>query len=400
MPLVKQFAHRPGSERPPREEEYRSDDCLWLFNAIPAYVKETGDLGFYAKLLPYADRGEATVLGHLKRAIEFSLERSGAHGLPCGLSADWNDCIRLGERGESVFVAFQLRYALRVYLEICQLLANEAEQPWARAHLDELDDKLRSEAWDGAWYLRAYRGDGFKFGSRESEEGKIFLNPQSWAVFSGHADQERAALAMQAVRERLASEHGLTICDPPYVNTDYNVMRAALFNPGMKENGAIFTHTQGWAVIAETMLGHGDLAWQYFRATLPGAWNTRAEVREIEPYVYCQFTHSKSSPRYGASRVPWLSGSAAWSFHAATHYILGLRPEYDGLRIDPCIPSAWKSFSVTRNFRGRKVSIEVRNPNGVEKGVRTLVLNGEPLEGNLIPAGKLRDENQVLVEMG
>ena len=148
------------------------------------------------------------------------------------------------------------------------------------------------------------------------------------------------------------------------------------------------------------MLGHGDLAWQYFRATLPGAWNTRAEVREIEPYVYCQFTHSKSSPRFGASRVPWLSGSAAWSFHAATHYILGLRPEYGGLRIDPCIPSAWKSFKVTRNFRGKKVSIEVRNPNGVEKGVRKLVLNGEQLEGNLIPAGRLRDENHVLVEMG
>ena len=400
MPVVKQFAHRPGSERPPREEEYRSDDCLWLFNAIPAYVKETGDLGFYAKVLPYADRGEATVLGHMKRAIEFNLERSGAHGLPCGLSADWNDCIRLGERGESVFVAFQLRYALAVYLEICQLLADDAGQSWARAHLDKLDAKLRSEAWDGEWYLRAYRADGFKFGSRESEEGKIFLNPQSWAVLSGHADQERAALAMQAVRERLASEHGLTICDPPYVSTDYNVMRAALFNPGMKENGAIFTHTQGWAVIAETMLGHGDLAWQYFRATMPGAWNTRAEVREIEPYVYCQFTHSKSSPRFGASRVPWLSGSAAWSFHAATHYILGLRPEYGGLRIDPCIPSAWKSFSVTRNFRGKKISIEVRNPGGVEKGVRKLVLNGEQLEGNLIPAGKLGDENQVLVEMG
>jgi len=400
MPVVKQFAHRPGHERPPREEEYRSDDCLWLFNAIPAYVKETGDLGFYAKVLPYADRGEATVLGHLKRAIEFNLERSGAHGLPCGLSADWNDCIRLGERGESVFVAFQLRYALAVYLEICELLADEAGQSWARGHLDELDAELGSEAWDGAWYLRAYRADGFKFGSRESEEGKIFLNPQSWAVLSGHAGRERAAAAMQSVRERLASEHGLTICDPPYVNTDYNVMRAALFNPGMKENGAIFTHTQGWAVIAETMLGHGDLAWQYFRATMPGAWNTRAEVREIEPYVYCQFTHSRSSPRYGASRVPWLSGSAAWSFHAATHYILGLRPEYDGLRIDPCIPSAWKSFKVTRNFRGKKVSIEVRNPGGVEKGVRKMVLNGEPLEGNLIPTGKLGGENQVLVEMG
>jgi cellobiose phosphorylase len=400
MPVVKQFAHRPGSEKAPREEEYRSDDCLWLFNAIPAYVKETGDLSFYRKVLPYADKGEDSVLGHMKRAIEFNLKRSGAHGLPCGLSADWNDCIRLGEKGESVFVAFQLRTALAVYLEVCQLLALKEEESWARRNLDLLDQHLRDHAWDGEWYLRAYRADGFKFGSRESAEGKIFLSPQSWAVLSGHADDNRAARAMKAVRERLATEYGLMICDPPYVETDYNVMRAALFNPGMKENGSIFTHIQGWAVIAETMLGHGDLAWKYFRATLPSAWNTRAEVREIEPYVYCQFTHSKSSPRFGASRVPWLSGSAAWSFFTATQYILGLQPDYGGLRIDPCIPAAWKGFTVTRVFRGKKVRVEVQNQAGVQKGVKRLVLNGEKLEGNFIPAGKLAGENRVVVEMG
>ena len=400
MPVVKQFAHRPGSERPPREEEYRSDDCLWLFNAIPAYVNETGDLSFYSKVLPFADRGEDTVLGHMRRAIEFSLDRSGAHGLPCGLSADWNDCIRLGERGESVFVAFQLRYALAVYLEVCRLLENGDEEAWAQTHLDELDRNLRHHAWDGEWYLRAYRADGFRFGSSSSNEGQIFLSPQSWAVLSGHADAVRAASAMQSVGSRLATEYGLMICDPPYVETDYNVMRAALFNPGMKENGSIFTHTQGWAVIAEAMLGHGDLAWQYYRATLAGAWNSRAELREIEPYVYCQFTHSKYSPRFGASRVPWLSGSAAWSYFAATQYILGLRPEYGGLRIDPCIPSAWKAFTVTRVFRGRKVSVEVRNPDGAQKGVRKLLLNGEPLEGNFIPTGKLATENLVVAEMG
>jgi cellobiose phosphorylase len=432
MPVVKQFAHRPGSEHPPREQEYRSDDCLWLFNAIPTYVKETGDLSFYNKVLPYADHGEDTVLGHMKRAILFSLERSGAHGLPCGLFADWNDCIRLGDRGESVFVAFQLRYALAVYLEVCHLLAVNsgrgddiphhevteddpqvaaeshclspnrlrAEQAWAQQNLDLLDRQLRDHAWDGEWYLRAYRADGFKFGSRESREGSIFLNPQSWAVLSGHADAERAARAMQSVRHRLATEYGLMICDPPYVETDYHVMRAVLFNPGMKENGSIFTHTQGWAVIAETMLGHGDLAWQYFRATLPSAWNTRAEIREIEPYVYCQFTHSKYSPRFGASRVPWLSGSAAWSFFTATQYILGLQPDYAGLRIHPCIPSAWKGFTVTRVFRGKKIHLEVRNPAGVQKGVRTLTLNGEALEGNFVPAEKLAQENRVLVEMG
>jgi cellobiose phosphorylase len=400
MPVVRQFDHHPGNEQAPREEEYRSDDCLWLFNAIPAYVKETGDLGFFNKVLPYADKGEDTVLGHMKCAIQFNLERSGAHGLPCGLSADWNDCIRLGQQGESIFVAFQLRYALQVYLEICRLLTLKEEKQWAEDELAKLDRRLEVYAWDGEWYLRAYRADGFKFGSKESAEGKIFLNPQSWALLSGHADPERAAQAMQSVRVRLATEFGLMICDPPYVHTDFHVMRAALFNAGLKENGSIFTHTQGWAVIAETLLGHGDLAYEYFRNYLPAAYNSRAEVRQIEPYVYCQFTHSKYSPRFGASRVPWLSGSAAWSFYAATQYILGCQPEYNGLRIDPCIPSAWKEFKMTRAFRGKKITIVVNNPAGAQKGVKKLVLNGKQLESNLIPAGVLLDENHVDVEMG
>jgi cellobiose phosphorylase len=400
MPVVRQFDHHPGRESAPREEEYRSDDCLWLFNAIPAYVKETGDVSFFNKMLPYADRGEDTVLGHMKRAIQFNVERSGAHGLPCGLSADWNDCIRLGQQGESIFVAFQLRYALQVYLEICQLLAAKEEDKWAAEELARLDARLEEDAWDGEWYLRAFRADGFKFGSKESEEGKIFLNPQSWALISGHADSERAARTMQSARERLATEFGLMICDPPYIDTDFHVMRAALFNAGLKENASIFTHTQGWAVMAETLLGHGDLAYQYFRAYLPAAYNTCAEVREIEPYVYCQFTHSRYSPRFGASRVPWLSGSAAWSFFAATQYILGLQPQYDGIRIDPCIPSAWKEFKMTRIFRGRKLSVEVKNPSGAQKGVTKLVLNGKLMEGNLIPAEELLAENQVEVEMG
>ncbi|MGD0014281.1 MAG: glycosyl hydrolase family 65 protein [Bryobacteraceae bacterium] len=400
IPVVKQFSHRPGTEAPPREDEYRSDDCLWLFNAVPAYVKETGDCAFYAKVLPYADRGEDTVLGHLRRAIEFNLERSGAHGLPCGLSADWNDCIRLGEKGESIFVAFQLRYALAVYLEVCALLSEPEERAWAARHLARLDRSLAEEAWDGAWYRRGYDGDGARYGSAENPEGQIFLNPQSWATISGHAEPKRAAQAMQSVHERLATEFGLMLCAPPFVQTEMRVMRAVLFNPGMKENASVFTHTQGWAVMAETLLGHGDRAYQYFRACLPGAYNTRAEVREIEPYVYCQYTHSKYSPRCGASRVPWLSGSAAWSYFAVTQYILGIRPEYDGLRIDPCIPSAWKGFKVERVFRGKRLSIEVTNSAGVEKGVSRLVLNGKPLSGNFIPANQLAGVNQVSVELG
>ena len=400
IPVVKAFTHRPGFEALPLETEYRSDDCMWLFNTIPAYVKETGDLTFYDKVLPYGDKGEATVLGHMRRAIEFSLERSGAHGLPCGLHADWNDCIRLGHQGESVFVAFQLRYALAVYVEVSQLLKKADEEKWAREQLARLDANLEKHAWDGGWYLRAYAADGSKFGSDENPEGKIFLSPQSWSVLSGHAGGEKAIQAMQAAHDRLATEWGLMLCDPPFVKTDFHIMLAALFNPGMKENASIFSHIQGWAVIAETLLGHGDRAYQYYRAYLPGAYNTRAEVREIEPYVYCQFTHSKYSPRAGASRIPWLSGSATWSFFAAAQHILGLRPEYGGLTIDPCIPAEWKGFKATRTFRGKRVNVEVTNPSGVQKGVKKLVLNGEPLAGNFIPAEKLAAESQVLVEMG
>lgn len=400
MPVVKPFAHRPGAEMPPREEEYRSDDSLWLFVSVPEYVKETGDLGFFRKVLPYADHGEDSVLGHLKRAIAFSLARVGAHGLPCGLSADWNDCIRMGSKGETVFVAFQLRYALQVYAEICRRLSETAEAVWAEERLDAFDAVLTKWTWDGEWYVRAFGADASKFGSRECPEGQIFLNVQSWAILCGHAEPERARRAMEAVASRLATEYGLMICDPPFVKTDYTIMRAALFNPGMKENASIFTHTQFWAVMAETMLGHGNRAWTYYRATLPSAWNDRAEVREIEPYVYCQYTHSKYSPRFGASRVPWLSGSAAWSYYAATHYILGVRPEYDGVRFDPCIPAVWDGFTVCRRFRGADLHVEVRNPDHVQKGVRRFVVNGTCRNGNFLPASEITGETHIVVEMG
>jgi cellobiose phosphorylase len=401
MPVVKQFSHKPGRETPPREEEYRSDDCLWLFNTIPAYVKETGDISFYKKVLPYADKGEANVLGHLKRALEFNLARTGPHGLPSGLFADWNDCIRLGKGGESVFVAFQVRFGLAAFIEVCRLLGERSEEEWAKKELTALDGKLEKAAWDGKWYMRAYRADGMKFGSNESPEGKIFLSPQSWSVISGHASAERAKQSMQAAEEWLRTEYGLMICAPAYTTqTDFRVMKATLFNPGMKENASIFTHIQGWAVIAEALLGHGDRAYEYFRAYLPAAYNQRAEVRQIEPYVYCQFTHSKYSPRFGASRVPWLSGSATWSYFAITQYILGLQPDYEGLRIDPCIPSAWKDLKVTRMFRGKKLAIEIKNPAGAQKGVKKVTLNGEALEGNFISVGKMKAENRVIVEMG
>jgi len=400
MPVVKQFSHHPGHEKPPSENEYRSDDCLWLFNTVPAYVKETGHVDFYRKVFPYADKGKDTVLGHMRRAIEFSLDHSGRHGLPCGLAADWNDCLQLGQKGESVFVAFQLRYALDTYIEVNEYLGNKKEILWSKKNLEKLDESLAKHAWDGEWFLRGYREDGATFGSRKNDEGKIFLNPQTWAVISGHASKETAELIMQRTHQHLWTEYGLTICDPPYEKTDISVMKAALFNKGMKENGSIFCHTQGWAVIAEAMLGHGGKAFDIFRAYMPASYSERAEVREIEPYVYSQFINSPRSPRRGASRLPWLSGSAAWSYYAATQFILGIKPEVDGLRIDPCVPPSWKSFEVARVFRGKKLHIGVSNPDGVEKGIKEISVNGKKIERNLIPVDCMKDQNVVKVVMG
>jgi N,N'-diacetylchitobiose phosphorylase len=400
MPVVKPFAHTPGTEPAPAETAYRSDDCLWLFNTVPAYVKETGDIAFYDKILPYADRGGDSVLGHLRRAIQFTLDRTGAHGLPCGLLADWNDCLELGQDGETVFVAFQLRYALKEYIEICGMLARPGEISWARSHLEKLDGNIERHAWDGEWFLRAYRADGLKFGSKDNAEASIFLEPQPWAVYSGHTAGTGAARLMDAVGRRLSTEYGLMICDPPVERTDPKVIKARLFNKGMKENASIFCHTQGWAIIAETMLGRGNRAYAYYRAFMPSAYNRKAEIREIEPYVYCQFTNSKYSPRHGASRLPWLSGSASWAYYALTHHILGIRPEYQGLRIDPCIPAEWKVLKVTRKFRHKNLRITIRNESGVQRGVKKLLFNGRELAGNLVSAEDMRDDNEVLVIMG
>jgi cellobiose phosphorylase len=461
MPLVRPFAHEPGKMPPTPEHSYRSDDCLWLFNAVPAYVAEVGDLTFYDKVLPYSDQGSATVLGHLRRALEFNLERTGQHGLPSGLDADWNDCLRLGPKGESLFVTFQVRFGLVVYADIAQRLARhsadaahqgsadatrqgsggvplpnraiapvdrgrdapapfpppfdpttstsscadlrahyDGEAAWAAAQLQGLDRRIQAHAWDGEWFVRGYRENGVPLGSKSEPEGTIFINAQSWAVISGAATPDQAERAMASAHERLATEYGLMICAPPYAKTPYHIVRAVLMNGGMKENGGIFSQPQGWAVIAETLLGHGDRAYEYYRAFMPAAQNDKAEIRQIEPYVHCQSTHSPFSRRYGASRIPWLTGTAAWAYFSATQHILGLRPEMEGLRLDPCVPASWKEFTMTRLFRGKQIHIRVENPAGVQKGVVKTILNGEALKDNLLPAESLKEANDVVVTMG
>jgi cellobiose phosphorylase len=400
MPIVKPFDHHPGHEQGPAPAEYRSDDCLWFFNAIPALVNETGDLSFYNKVLPYADRGEDTVFGHLRRALEFNLERTGQHGLPCGLSADWNDCLRLGYHGESLFVAFQVRLGLTTYAAIAERLGRPEEAAWALDQRKRLDESIQACAWDGEWFIWAIGEDGTFYGTHKSAEGRIYLNTQLWAVISGAATPEQASRCMQSVYEHLATPYGLMLSAPPFVKTPIDVMRAVVFNPGVKENAGIFNHTQGWGVMAECLLGNGDRAYEYYRAFMPAAYNERAEVRQVEPYVQAQTTYSPYSPRAGTARTPWLTGAAAWAYYSAAQYILGLRPELEGLRIVPCIPRTWSGYKVTRRFRGHEIHIEVKNPERTCCGVKRMTLNGQPLNGNLIPADKLGEHNHVEVTLG
>jgi len=400
MPVVKPFDHHPGSEKAPTPEEYRSDDCLWFFNAVPAYVHETGDFDFYNKVLPYADSGADTVFGHLRRALEFNLERTGRNGLPCGLLADWNDCLKLGFHGESLFVAFQVVLGLGVLAEIAEALGRPDDKAWAETQRAGLLERIQACAWDGDRFIWAIGEDGTAYGTKDFNEGQIYLNTQVWSVISGAATPQQAQTCMQTVHEQLATPYGLMLCAPPFVQTSIEVMRAVVFNPGVKENAGIFNHTQGWGIMAECLLGNGDRAYGYLRAAMPAAYNTRAEIRQSEPYVQAQTTYSRFSPREGNARTAWLTGAAAWFYFSAAHYVLGLRPEPDGLRIDPCIPAAWDGFSARRVLRGKTLEIRVHNPGRVNRGVAKLLLNGEALEGNLVPFEQMRDTNIVEAWLG
>ena len=397
--VVKPDKHDPGHEAAPSAEAYRSDDCLWFFNAIPDYVAETGNLAFYDKTVPYADEGQATVLGHLRRALEFNLERTGKNGLPCGLAADWNDCVQMGYRGESVMVAFQVRNGLVTYADICRRLGLDAEMAWAQSRLQALDGSIQNSTWDGEWFLWAIGADGHRYGSRLESEGQIYINTQSWAVLSGAASRIQAESAMHAVATRIATPFGIMLSSPPFTHTPRTVMGGVIYNHGIKENAGIFCHTQGWAVMAEAMLGHGDTAYRYYRAYMPAAYNERADEREIEPYVHCQTVYAPCNRNAGKARVPWLTGAAAWSLHAAVQWILGVRPELDGLRIDPCIPSTWPGYKLQRVFRGKRLHIEIKNPNSHCKGVGALTIDGERIAGNLAPLSQLNDGTYIVAEI-
>ncbi len=407
LPLVK-FNHNAGHENTPDDPEYvketghpsyRADDALWLFPTIIKYIGESGNIGFLDEVIVYANGGEDTVYEHLKNAIRFSMERLGSHSMPAGLHADWNDCLRLGAKGESTFVAFQLYYAMSVIKEMAMIRDDSDYIDYIDKVQKELSDAL-DKCWDEDRFIRGIREDGVIVGAKNDPEASMWLNPQSWSVISRFASQERTTKALNSVHEILNTPYGAKLLDPPYRQHYFDGALMHIFNPDTKENGGIFSQSQGWLILAEAIAGHGDRAFEYFMETSPAAMNDKAEIRVIEPYAHGQFTESKASPFEGRSHVHWLTGTASTVMVGCVEGICGMCPDIEGLTIDPAIPSEWNGFTIEKTFRGKQLSIEITNPEHVQSGVIETVLNGEKLKSNFIHADKLKETNKITVVMG
>ena len=413
LPLVK-FDHNAGNETCPDENDensvyaketghpsYRADDALWLFPTIVKYIGETGNKAFLDEVIVYAEKdgGEATVYEHLKNAIRFSMERLGDHKMPAGLHADWNDCLRLGKKGESTFVAFQLYYAMSVMKGYAEERGDSEYVEYINKVQAELGKTL-SDCWDEDRFIRGIREDGVIVGAKKDPEANMWLNPQSWSVISGFASKEQADTAMESVHRILNTPYGVKLLEPPYVDHYFSGALMHIFNPDTKENGGIFSQTQGWAILAESLLGHGDRAFEYFLESSPASMNDKAERRIMEPYVHGQFTEATRSPYAGRSHVHWLTGTGSTVMVGCVEGICGMRPNAEGLVIDPAIPHEWDGFKIVKNFRGKKLSIDIANPDHVQSGVKSVTLNGKAVEGNFVDAGLLADTNEIKVVLG
>jgi cellobiose phosphorylase len=362
------------------EKTGHSDTPLWLPLAIMAYLKETGDTDFLNRIVPFQDEGEASVLDHLTRAIDYPLSNLTPRHLPKFGPGDWNDTLDYVGRqgiGESMWVAEFLCYILR---ESADLLERVGEGGKARQYLSEyaqVADALNALCWDGEWYIRGTRDDGGVIGSHTNEEGRIFMNAESWAVISGIAPEDRARMAMDSAYNMLNTARGPKILTPAYTTLDMGIGLATRCVPGKKENGAIFNHPVAWAVLAECLLGNGDRAYEYFKKTMPINQACDPDLYRMEPYVYSEYVTSPDHPTFGEASHSWLTGSAVWFLRDGLDYILGVRPTYDGLIVDPCIPAEWDGFKITRKFRGATYEIEVLNPQHVQSGVASVYIGSD-----------------------
>ena len=408
LPLVK-FNHNAGHEDTPEQESYvkatghphyRADDAMWLFPTVYKYIAETGDTAFMDEVIPFADYDEGTVAEHLKRAIDFTMNHLGAHGMPAGLHADWNDCLQLGAQGESCFVAFQFYWAMKLLKE---MLPDTAENAEYKKWLDETADaqlKLINEHfWEDDRFRRGYTQEGVVIGSKNDPEAAMWLNPQSWCVISRGATAEQAEKSMESVHRILNTPNGIELLAPCYKKHFFQGAWMRLFNPNTKENGGIFCQSQGWAILAEALLGHGNRAFEYFKESCPAAYNDRAEIREIEPYVHSQFIEGHETPQPGRAHVHWLTGTASTVMVGMVEGILGLRPTPEGLRIIPAIPAEWDGFTMEKTFRGKRLYITVDNSAHKQGGVKQVLVNGKPAAGEVLTDAMLNDGDKITVIM-
>ena len=383
-----------------------NDDSLWLILAVAAYLKETGDRGILEESVPYDHEpgSETSLYEHLQRALSYTLDRLGPHGLPLIGHADWNDCLNLnafsdtpgesfqttqnreGDVAESVFIAGLFALAAEELTQIAERSDRVEDAEAYRVHRAAMVEAVRDHGWDGEWFLRAYDAAGSAIGSSSNDEGRIYVEPQGMCVMAGIGlDDGRAERALGSVEEHLGTPHGIVLLDPPYSRYHVELGEISSYPPGYKENGSVFCHTNPWIVIAETMVGDGDRAFDHYLRINPSGREELSEVHRCEPYVYAQTIAGKAAPTHGEAKNSWLTGTAAWALVSVTQWILGIRPEHDGLRIDPCLPGEWEGFEAERRFRGAVYRIAVRKARGVRGRVTSLVIDGQPVEGNVVP---------------
>jgi len=382
-----------------------NDDPLWLVFAVAAYIKETGDWDILDELVPYdnAPGSEESLYGHLQRSLRYTLERLGPHNLPLIGRADWNDCLNLncfsdtpgqsfqtttikdGKVAESVFIAALFILVARDMVQIAlKREGDRAAQNYLHA-IEQMENAIWQAGWDGAWFRRAYDDLGQPVGSQECREGQIYIEPQGMCVMAGLGLADgNARRALDAVAERLATPHGILLHQPGYTHYYLNLGEISSYPPGYKENGSVFCHTNPWIMIAEAMLGNGSAAYDYYLRINPSKREEISEVHRCEPYVYAQMIAGREASTFGEAKNSWLTGTAAWNYLAITQWILGVRPEFAGLNLDPCIPQDWDGYSMQRTYRGNRLNITVHNPHHVSRGVAKVEVDGRQIEGNML----------------
>ncbi|MFX0075816.1 MAG: GH36-type glycosyl hydrolase domain-containing protein, partial [Candidatus Hermodarchaeota archaeon] len=383
--------------------KFFGDDHLWMIFAVSNYLKETGDMLILGEEVNYVEGSKGSLYEHLKRAIDFTIKNIGPHGFPLIGTADWNDTLQLhgpNENGESVMVAMQFHKALCDMGEIANELNKSSESVKFYSLAEDVKKHINNRAWDGDWYIRAFTDNGDVIGSRNNQEGKIFLNTQSWAVLSNVAPIDRGFHCMDSVRKNLVTEYGIKLLYPAYTRFYPELKGITTFPPGLKENASIFCHSNPWAEIAECILGRGDIAFEYYTKLAPTSKNRIAEIHQTEPYIYSQMITGNDHPKFGAAKNSWLTGTASWTMKAATDWILGIKPEFHGLKLDPCIPKKWDKFQVIRHFRNAIYNIQVQNPKHFSKGIEEIKIDGKKLEMNLLPIFKDGKKHKIDVVMG